>query len=632
LISQRNQARNPINNHKTEEFRFMMRHSSTQLFALITTTLLGLAVATWPVAASPLGDGILDPTFGNNGTRTTELGGYAEGRALAIQADGKLLVAGYAAGVDDDDFTLVRYLSDGTLDLSFDSDGSVTTDLGAYDYGYALTIQDDGKILIAGYSGSDNIDFALVRYSSDGALDVSFDSDGIVTTDLGSDDYARAVGVQSDGKIIVAGYSGSDNLDFALVRYNSNGTLDTSFDSDGIVTSDFGGEDNGRAVAIQADGKLLVAGYAAGVNNDDFAVVRYNSDGTPDLSFDNDGQTSTDLGGNDEGHALALQSDGKIVVAGSTSSGSDFAVVRYNSDGTLDTNFDSDGKTTVNLGGNDYGYAMALQSDERIVVAGSSGSDFALARYHNNGTLDTSFATNGKTTTDLGGQDASNAVALQSDGKIVSAGKSTGRFALARYTSANSTPTPTSTPSSTPTATATVTPAPTDDPLAPTPVPNLPPSNASTNVLPNQAASLVYNIPNGGSIAVEVPVGAVQAPTTLLYQTLSTPTATLGAYQLVGHAFMLHAYQDNAIISPFVFGIPVTVTLSYTEDDVAGMDEMQFQLLTLDVTTGQWSTDGITVIERNLQDNRLVVTIAHFTEFTLTMPPWQVFMPLINKR
>lgn len=609
-----------------------MRHSSTQLFVLIATTLLGLSLATAPVAASPMGDGILDPTFGNNGTRITELGGYAEGRALAVQADGKILVAGYAAGANDDDFTLVRYLNNGTLDLSFDSDGIVTTDLGAYDYGYALTIQDDGKILIAGYSGSDNIDFALVRYLNDGTLDLSFDSDGIVITDLGSDDYARAIGVQSDGKIIVAGYSGSDNLDFALVRYLSDGTLDLSFDSDGIVTTDFGGEDNGRAVAIQSDGKLLVAGYAAGVNNDDFALVRYNSDGTPDLSFDSDGQITTDFGGNDEGHALALQSDGKIVVAGSTSSGSDFALVRYNSDGGLDNSFDGDGRTTVNLGGNDYGYAMALQSDERIVVAGSSGSDFGLARYHNNGALDTAFATNGKTTTDLGGQDAGNAVALQSDGKIVSAGKSNGRFALVRYTSDNSTPTPTSTPSSTPTATTTVTPVPTDDPLAPTPVPTLPPNNASTNVLPNQAASLVYNIPNGGSIAVEVPAGAVQAPITLLYQTLSTPTATLGAYQFVGRAFMLHAYQDNAIISPFIFGIPVTVTLYYTEDDVAGMDETQLQLLTLDATTGQWSTDGITVVERHPQDNYLVVTIAHFTEFTLAMPPWQIFMPLINKR
>jgi len=609
-----------------------MRSISTQLFVLITITLLGLALATAPVAANSMGDGILDPTFGNNGTRTTELGGYAEGRALVIQNDGKLLVAGYAAGANDDDFTLVRYLSDGTLDTTFDSDGSVTTDLGAYDYGYALTMQDDGKILIAGYSGSDNIDFALVRYNSDGTLDLSFDSDGIVTTDLGSDDYARAVGVQSDGKIIVAGYSGSDNIDFALVRYNSDGTLDITFDSDGIVTGDFGGEDNGRAVAIQSDGKLLVAGYAASVNNDDFALVRYNSDGTPDLSFDSDGQTTTDLGGNDEGHALALQNDGKIVVAGYTSSGSDFAVVRYNSDGSLDTTFDSDGKTTVNLGGNDYGYAMALQSDERIVVAGSSGSDFALARYHNNGTLDTTFATNGKTTTDLGGQDAGNAVALQSDGKIVSAGKSNGRFALARYTSDNSTPIPTSTPSGTPTATATVTPVPTDEPLAPTPVPTLPPSNASTDVLPNQAASLVYTAPDGGSIIVDIPAGAVQAPTTLLYQTLSTPTATLGAYQLVGRAFMLHAYQDNAIISPFVFGIPVTVTLHYIEADLVGMDETQLQLLTLDATTGQWSTDGITVVEQNPQANYLVVTIAHFTEFTLAMPPWQIFMPLVNKR
>jgi uncharacterized delta-60 repeat protein len=168
-----------------------------------------------------------------------------------------------------------------------------------------------------------------------GDLDTSFDTDGKVTTDFGaSSDSASSIALQSDGKIVVAGYSyNGSNYDFAVVRYNTNGSLDTSFDTDGKVTTDFGAQsDYAKSVALQSDGKIVVAGYSYNGSNYDFAVVRYNTNGSLDTSFDTDGKVTTDFGASsDYAESVALQSDGKIVVAGTSYNGSnyDFAVVRY---------------------------------------------------------------------------------------------------------------------------------------------------------------------------------------------------------------------------------------------------------------------------------------------------------------
>ncbi len=184
------------------------------------------------------------------------------------------------------------------------------------------------------------------------------------------------------GKVVVSGYS---NNDFVLARYSSTGVLDTSFDGDGKVTTDFGGNNYGYALAVQADGKLVVAGES---NSNAIAVARYNDNGSLDTSFDGDGKVTTSLGGVVLGRALTIQ-DGKLLVAGSTNVGGsyDFALTRYNSDGSLDTTFDTDGKVTVDFNGNpDVAYAVRVQSDGKIVVAGSGSAtdgvtDFALARF-----------------------------------------------------------------------------------------------------------------------------------------------------------------------------------------------------------------------------------------------------------
>ena len=347
-----------------------MRTSTKRCAAVLTLAATLLISAT---ASAQVTNTLQDTTFGTNGTTTTNIdtNGLDDANAVAVQSDGKLIVAGtlVVAGTSDNvtgtsgnDFAVVRYNSDGSLDTTFDTDGITTTNIGVtlggnyhdfdtHDIGMAATLQSDGKIIVAG-TGSNY--FAAVRYNSDGSLDTTFGTDGIATTDIRVGLEELGVDLQSDGKIIVAGTSdlGGDT-DFVVVRLNSDGSLDTTFDTDGIATTDIGtdSDDSGRAVAVQSDGKLVVAG----TSDRDFAVVRYNSDGSLDATFDTDGITTTDVAGETFNFdnfelvgAVAIQSDGKIVVAGLA--GFSFAVVRYNSDGSLDTTFDTDGITTTDVG------------------------------------------------------------------------------------------------------------------------------------------------------------------------------------------------------------------------------------------------------------------------------------------
>lgn len=382
-------------------------------------------------------DGVLDTGFSGDGKTFTNFDGNADvGRDVAIQSDGKVVVAGYAqinliAGTAVY-FAAVRYNTDGTLDTGFDSDGKCATTVGSGDaFGYAVALQSDGKIVLAGYaSNGSNNDFAVIRYNSDGTLDIGFDSDGRVMTAVGSGgDAVYDVVIQPDGKIVAAGVShNGTNYDIAVVRYNSNGTLDTGFDGDGIVITPIGsGDEYGYGVALQQDGKIVVAGYSYNGSNNDVAVVRYNSDGSLDTGFDGDGIVTTAVGVTDYGYGVAVQADSKIVVAGFGSN--DFAVLRYNSDGTPDTGFDSDGTVTTAIGsGSDIARSVVIQLDGKIVVAGyafnGTYDDFAVARYNSDGTLDTDFSGDGKIMTAIGTIDQAYSVAIQSNGKIVAAGYS----------------------------------------------------------------------------------------------------------------------------------------------------------------------------------------------------------------
>jgi uncharacterized delta-60 repeat protein len=399
-------------------------------------------------------DGSLDASFDFDGKTITDMGFPTPAGTgdVAVQADGKILVAGYSYNGFNDDFTLVRYNVNGTRDDSFGGgSGKVVTDISGYAQGErakSLAIQADGKIVVAGettlsVTGSD---YALVRYNADGSRDFSFDGDGVVTTDFGSSfDFAYAVAIQPDGKIVAAGYSAvNGNNDFALVRYNANGSLDTTFDEDGKVTTSFtGSNEYAYAVTIQADGKIVAAGSHTG-STFDFALARYNANGSLDTSFDGDGKATTDIqGSNDGAQSVAIQTDGKIVAAGGVSNGSslnfDYALVRYNADGSPDTSFDGDGKVSTNVLGNDTAIAAAIQTDGRIVVAGysypgSNNNEASLARYNTNGSLDATFGTGGVKTFDMNGatNDFIYGMALDPNGKIVVAGDTNNSITVAR--------------------------------------------------------------------------------------------------------------------------------------------------------------------------------------------------------
>jgi uncharacterized delta-60 repeat protein len=440
-----------------------------------------------PVQAAPGG---LDSSFGVGGKVTTHFpGGDDAGNAVAIQPDGKIIVAGKTLGADPDhrfqfDFALARYNRDGTLDSTFGGDGKVTTDfLGeceteeidicGSDIAYAVAVQPDGRIVVAGdtmvfgidpLKGAINRDFALARYNADGTLDTTFGGDGKVTTDVTGNpdprevslDIVFSLGIQADGRIVAAGLTlGGLNHGLALARYDADGTLDASFGGDGLVTSWEGAFV--RGLALQADGGIVVAGAISASGSGDFALARYTADGALDETFGEDGKVTTDFadGSDDGATSVAIQSDGRIVAAGAGpgEDGADFALARYNVDGTLDSRFGGGGKVSTDFLDFDAAQAVAIQSDGRIVAAGGASArtrragGFALARYNADGTLDANGGDDGKTITDFGDDRAhatATGVAIQSDGRIVLAGFSstpdeadTG-FVLARYKAAGS--------------------------------------------------------------------------------------------------------------------------------------------------------------------------------------------------
>jgi uncharacterized delta-60 repeat protein len=422
--------------------------TSTRLFVAAFLLCLSMTLQT---QAAP---GDLDPSFGNGGKVVTPIGNSdGSASAVVIQSDGKIVAVGSSYNATSsgtgNKFELARYNTDGSLDMSFGTGGIVVTPIGENSFAYAAAIQSDGKIIAAGYRYSGNSSgFALVRYNTNGSLDTTFGTGGIVLTNIGGGAYA--VAIQSDGKIVAAGsaYIG-DSFNFALVRYNTDGSLDASFGTGGIVTTkfssyeDFGGA---RAVAIQADGKIVAAGYS-GVSDygTSFVLARYNTNGSLDTSFGSGGKVFASFDVSD----IAIQSDGKIVIVGDSQIGYypntiyNFALARYNANGSLDTTFGTGGKVLTLVGESSSARAVAIQSDGKIVAAGGSYngfySSFALARYNTDGSLDTSFGSGGKVLTFIGNFAGAyaDAVAIQPDGRIVAAGNSDNgtnyHFTLARY-------------------------------------------------------------------------------------------------------------------------------------------------------------------------------------------------------
>ena len=314
---------------------------SVRLLALLALLVAMTAIGS-SASAEQISAGDLDTTFGGgDGKVITDLvtADNDAVRAVAIQADGKIVVAGYSNGSGNDDFALARYTTSGVLDTTFGGgDGKLVTDIvtADQDFAYAVSIQADGKIVVAGTSnGSGTNDFALARYTTAGALDATFGTGGKVTTDIvtADTDIVNAMAIDADGKIVVFGETNGAGAgyDFALVRYTTAGALDATFGTGGKVTTDIGA-DYGYAVAIQADGKIVVGGTSNGAGTNDFALARYTPAGVLDTTFSQDGKVLTDINtDNDDIRAIAIDADGKIVVAGTSDNGTniDFTLARY---------------------------------------------------------------------------------------------------------------------------------------------------------------------------------------------------------------------------------------------------------------------------------------------------------------
>lgn len=407
----------------------------------------------------------LDPSFGGDGRVTTDFGSRATSQDIAVQPDGRIIVAGKSTARrgDDRDFAAARYLPNGDLDPDFGGDGRVTTDFGRNDHAIAILLQPDGKVILAGTSGAgrreagQETDYALVRYTSKGRLDRTFGTAGKVMTSFEATDFLLGVALESDGKILTSGLSMTDSVGEAhsmIARYNADGTLDRAFGTNGATffdTTSLG------ALSVQVDGKILAAGYhcCTGQGSESFDVFRFNADGTVDASFGRGGVMTSEVPLNFYG-TVTFASDGSIFVAGYAETPAPnctcwaFAVAKFQSDGTIDPTFGHGGLVATVIGSPVGSYALdvALQADGKVVAAGftftrpyAETEMFALVRYNADGSRDQTFGRHGKVTTrfDLLHAGAV-AVAIDTEGRAVLAGGIGKRvdslvlgFALARY-------------------------------------------------------------------------------------------------------------------------------------------------------------------------------------------------------
>jgi uncharacterized delta-60 repeat protein len=381
-------------------------------------------------AAEP--DGELDTAFGSGGWASLYDLGSSYIWDMALQPDGKIVVAGDSYDWNGStavalDFAIVRLTSSGALDSSFGTDGIVELDLGGDDVAYGVAIQPDGKIVAVGADGSGT--WQIVRLTDAGGLDPDFDGDGKVSVDFGTSGAAGSVAVDDDGKLVVGGRIGSGTgADLAVVRLTTTGTLDTSFSGDGKTTIDFGTQEgNGGHVGIQSDGRILVAGRTGVLPGaGDLAIARLTTSGDLDTSFSGDGKQTVDFGGAEQLADMVLQSNDRIVLAGLSGAG-DAVLARLTTAGALDASFGTGGKVTTDLGGTDSPGGLAVAGDGRIVVAGDTSvggeEDAWVARYLSNGSLDPSFSGDGKAVFDeVANGKFITPVVVQPDGRILIAG------------------------------------------------------------------------------------------------------------------------------------------------------------------------------------------------------------------
>jgi uncharacterized delta-60 repeat protein len=382
-----------------------------------------------------MASGDLDTGFAGDGKKTISFGGTDSANVVLVQPNGRIVVAG--GGALPTAFCVARVRSNGLLDTTFGSGGKRTIRFGGEQEGaFGAALQPDGKIVLVGDS---DFRVAVARLKPNGTLDNTFSGDGRRTFSWGPIGRATDVLVLPNGKLLVGGFSGPETGNVQVARLNANGTLDTTFGSGGIATADFGGDDFGLAMARQANGRILIAGLSRptqiGATTGGAIVARLRANGALDPDFDGDGRL---MFGTGSVSAVFVQPDRRIVVAGNANGSQMMTVTRLRPNGSPDTTFDGDGTATIDFGSlADAGNDAVLQPDGKIVVAGYTqavNSPTAVARLNANGSPDTTFGAAGKVTINFGAAMFGNAVALQSNGRIVVAGQRTGNdvFAIAR--------------------------------------------------------------------------------------------------------------------------------------------------------------------------------------------------------
>ena len=418
------------------------------LFNLMTCIAFSVVLTAQP--------GTLDNSFGDNG-KVYSNGQYLGASAMALQGDGKIIMAGEGTYEGVDGFFLIRFETNGDIDQSFGDSGRVVTNLpGTEEEVYSVALQSDGKIVAAGVVK--NVDFAIVRYMPNGKVDSSFGINGIVITDIRRYDYLTAMAILPDDKIVVTGTTQADENDTETsftIRYKSDGSKDESFGDQGTVLTLYTTPIEINSIAIQKDGKILLGGaylFTSPVGK--LLVVRYMQDGNLDTQFGNNGKATAIIG---DGYTytpvyfITVQQDGKIIEAGESAIGTgktSMIIARFENNGAVDVSFgEGDGIVIQSFGSLNAGAKKVLiQPDNKVIAIGRYSDNisftyFALARYESNGIIDTTFGINGLVTTDMGGASAYCAdAALQPDGKIIVAGDifiyhppTSTSFALARY-------------------------------------------------------------------------------------------------------------------------------------------------------------------------------------------------------
>jgi uncharacterized delta-60 repeat protein len=375
--------------------------------------------------------GALDTSFDGNGKKTFTFGGSDSAEAVLVQPNGRIVVAG--GGATANSFCVGRLRSNGTFDTTFGPGGKRRIAFGgAQESAFGAALQPDGKIVLAGDS---DFRVAVARLNPNGTLDTTFSGDGKRVFSWGPLSRATAVLVLPNGKLLLGGFSGPETGDIKVARLTANGALDPSFGTGGIATADFGGDDFGLAMARQANGRILVAGESRpteiGAATGGAVVTRLRAIGELDPDFDGDGRVAFPGGG--RARAVLVQPDRKIVVARTPAGNATMAVTRLKPNGSPDPAFDGDGTATISFPAV-LVTGAALQADGKIVVAGSSAGDFAVARLNADGSPDATFGTAGKATVDFGVATFAHAVALQANRRIVVVGQKSGGddFAIAR--------------------------------------------------------------------------------------------------------------------------------------------------------------------------------------------------------